>query len=252
MTEHHGPEQVTRAEFDSNIVGGKGVVVVDIWAEWCTPCRMLAPALHKLAAEHADRVHIVKLCFDDNLDLQEKYGFEGIPALLLFNDGQLVDKIVGYQGYSFLRELFLAFMEQVTGEEASAPSALEEAFIAAERAAELAHDEAYVRDVQPVRAEFVRVFQRANRNAKRTITRAEKAFKAGKIDEVEKARRVKQANKRLQTVIETSGAAYHEASAKITQPYIRAVEVAAGIFVASHSANVEGKFCEIGDTTCKV
>jgi thioredoxin 1 len=246
MKEHTGPELITRDEFDSNIVGGKGAVVVDIWAEWCGPCRLLAPFLHKLAAEHEGLVRVVKLGYDDNRDLKPKYGFRGIPALLFFNDGELVDMVVGFGNYDGLRKPFVAFVEKVTEQATLPASSFEQEFVAADKAAELAHDQID----KAARAEFFSVFGPANRNAKRTIARAEKALAAGKIDEAEKNRRVDRANEKLKAVSEPAQNSYSVTMKPVTAAYIRAIEAAAGIFVETQNTQSEGKFCKIGDPSC--
>jgi thioredoxin 1 len=251
MTEQNGPvgpQHITREEFDSNIVGGKGAVIVDIWAEWCGPCRMLAPFVHKLAAELEGTVRVVKLDYDPNMDLKPKYGFQGIPALLLFNGGELVDMVVGFGGYSMLRKPIDAFIEKVTGQPTPAPSLLEQQFVAAEAAAELAHDTI----ATTARADFFRVYKPAARNAKRTTARAEKALANGAIDEAEKTRRVDRAKAKLEAVSKPVQIAYSTTMKPVTAAYIQAMEAAAGIFVESHSTTGEGKFCAIGDASCRV
>jgi thioredoxin 1 len=70
-------------------------VLVDFWADWCQPCQVMAPAIDALADEFADRVRVAKLDVDANPMATHKYGIRGIPALLLFKDGQVVQQIVG-------------------------------------------------------------------------------------------------------------------------------------------------------------
>ncbi|WP_210364987.1 thioredoxin [Bacillus sp. REN3] len=74
-----------------------GVVLVDFWAPWCGPCKMIAPVLEELDAEMGDKVKIVKLDVDDNQETAAKYGVMSIPTLLVFKDGEVVDKVIGFQ-----------------------------------------------------------------------------------------------------------------------------------------------------------
>ena len=92
------PIDVTDATFAAEVLGGGSVpVLVDCWAAWCGPCRMLAPTIDQLAAESAGRYKIAKLDVDANQQTAAEYRIEGIPALLLFKDGRLVDQMVGVQ-----------------------------------------------------------------------------------------------------------------------------------------------------------
>lgn len=76
---------------------GSGLVLVDFWAPWCGPCKMIAPVLEELDAEMGDKVKIVKLDVDDNQQTAAQYGIMSIPTLLVLKDGQQVDKVVGFQ-----------------------------------------------------------------------------------------------------------------------------------------------------------
>ena len=86
---------VTDATFDKEVRESDIPVVVDFWAEWCGPCRMIGPALEELAGEYAGRVKIVKVNVDENPDSPAQLGVRGIPALFLFKDGQVVSNKVG-------------------------------------------------------------------------------------------------------------------------------------------------------------
>lgn len=86
---------VTDATFDAEVRQSDVPVVVDFWAEWCGPCRMIGPALEELATEYAGRVKIVKVNVDENPDSPAQLGVRGIPALFLFKDGQVVSNKVG-------------------------------------------------------------------------------------------------------------------------------------------------------------
>ena len=85
----------TDASFDQEVLFAKGLVLVDFWAEWCGPCKMIAPILHELDGEMADKVKIVKVDVDANPTPPTSFGVRSIPSLMLFKDGKLVDTKVG-------------------------------------------------------------------------------------------------------------------------------------------------------------
>ena len=84
-------------DFETLVIQSKKPVLVDFWADWCQPCHMMAPTVKALAEEYGDRIRVGKLDVDANPMTTHKYGIRGIPALLLFKDGQLVQQIVGVQ-----------------------------------------------------------------------------------------------------------------------------------------------------------
>lgn len=88
-------QHVTDASFDAEVLGAKGAVLVDYWAEWCGPCKMIAPILDEIANEYAGKVTIAKVNVDENQTVPAKYGIRGIPTLMLFRDGQVVATKVG-------------------------------------------------------------------------------------------------------------------------------------------------------------
>lgn len=89
------PANVTDASFDADVLRAKEPVVVDFWAEWCGPCKMIAPALEEIAAEMNGKVKIAKLNVDENQDTAMRYGVRSIPTLIMFKNGQQVATQVG-------------------------------------------------------------------------------------------------------------------------------------------------------------
>ncbi len=89
------PKHVTDSSFQQDVLGASGPVVVDFWAEWCGPCKQIAPALEEISAEMGDRVTIAKINIDENPETPSNYGVRGIPTLMLFKDGEVADTKVG-------------------------------------------------------------------------------------------------------------------------------------------------------------
>jgi thioredoxin len=107
----NGIVNLTTATFDETVNGGENPVVVDFWAEWCGPCKMITPVLEELAGELGDQVKIAKLNVDDNPDVAMRYNVMSIPTLLVFQGGEVRKRLVGAKGKSqLLQELdeFLA------------------------------------------------------------------------------------------------------------------------------------------------
>ena len=99
-------KKVTDDSFEADVLQNEKPVVVDYWAEWCGPCRMVAPVLEEIATEHGDKIDIVKLNVDENPKVAMKYGIMNIPTLGVFSGGEVVKEIVGARPKSaLLREL---------------------------------------------------------------------------------------------------------------------------------------------------
>ncbi|HVV69674.1 MAG TPA: thioredoxin TrxA [Gammaproteobacteria bacterium] len=88
-------QHVTDDAFDEQVLKSSTPVLVDFWAEWCGPCKMIGPVLEEVAKEYTDKLKIVKINVDENSKTPAKYGIRGIPSLLLFKDGNMVSMKVG-------------------------------------------------------------------------------------------------------------------------------------------------------------
>ncbi|CAN5735217.1 thioredoxin [soil metagenome] len=95
MADNGGPIQVTDANFATEIEQAQGVSLVDFWAAWCGPCRMVAPIVEQLAGEYSGKLKVAKLDVDANQQVSTRYNIRSIPSILFFKDGKHVDTVVG-------------------------------------------------------------------------------------------------------------------------------------------------------------
>jgi thioredoxin 1 len=108
------PIHVTDAAFQKTVMESPLPVIVDFWAPWCTPCKMIAPILDKVATEMAGKLIVAKVNTDENSENAEKLGVQGIPNLMFISGGKIVHRQVGALPESMLREAITQFMEVVT------------------------------------------------------------------------------------------------------------------------------------------
>jgi thioredoxin 1 len=105
MSDHENLHNVSDADFDDQILKSETPALVDFWAAWCGPCRTVGPVVEELAEEYKGKVKVAKLNVDDNKQTPTKYGVRGIPTLMLFKNGEMIDHIVGAVPKARIKEL---------------------------------------------------------------------------------------------------------------------------------------------------
>jgi thioredoxin 1 len=88
--------EITEATFEAEVLKSETPVLIDFWAEWCGPCRMIAPLVEQLAVKYAGKLRVGKVDADTNQNILIEYGIMGIPTLMLFKDGEVAERITGY------------------------------------------------------------------------------------------------------------------------------------------------------------
>jgi thioredoxin 1 len=107
------PIHVTDSAFEKTVLNSKVPVIVDFWAPWCGPCKMIAPTLEKIAKENAGKVLVAKINTDENTEWAMKYGVQGIPTMLFVSQGKIIHRQVGALPEPVLRTIVTQFLEVI-------------------------------------------------------------------------------------------------------------------------------------------
>ncbi len=96
-------QELSSTDFKKEIVEHKGIALVDFWAPWCEPCKMLAPVIEKLAPRYSAKIKFAKIDIDENSDIASEYGIMSIPCIVFFRDGKEIERMIGFKGEDALR-----------------------------------------------------------------------------------------------------------------------------------------------------
>jgi thioredoxin 1 len=102
--------EVTTSTWDDEVMKAQGLVMIDFWAAWCGPCRIISPTVEELSKEYGGKVKVLKLNTDENSDIASRYQVMGIPTLMFFKDGKKLDQIVGVVPKQFLKTKIDSFL----------------------------------------------------------------------------------------------------------------------------------------------
>jgi thioredoxin 1 len=102
--------EVTTSTWDDEVIKAQGLVMIDFWAAWCGPCRIISPTVEELSKEYSGKVKVLKLNTDENSDIASRYQVMGIPTLMFFKDGTKLDQIVGVVPKQFLKAKIDSFL----------------------------------------------------------------------------------------------------------------------------------------------
>jgi len=105
-----GVSEVTTSTWDSEVIKAQGVVMIDFWAAWCGPCRIISPTIEELSKEYSGKIKVLKLNTDENSDIASRYQVMGIPTIMFFKDGTKLDQIVGVVPKQFLKAKIESFL----------------------------------------------------------------------------------------------------------------------------------------------
>lgn len=248
----------TTADFDALVRQSEIPTVVDVWADWCGPCKMLAPFLDKFAAQYAGKLRVVKLNFDSERELAKSFGIDSIPRLLFFKEGELADQKIGMPDYAGLNQWFGEFLALAEGSastsvsETSESTPAESAFADAVAAADKANGET----VAPARE----IYDAAVAPVMAKLDAYKTELEGEGVEGDDLKTRLQARQKELWPEIEPAYEAYAAVAKPATAAYIAAIEAAVAVYingVESDETSVEsvgetrGKVCAIGDPTCQ-
>lgn len=102
----------TDANFQPDVLSAKGLILVDFWAEWCGPCKQLAPVIAKISEANVGKLVVGKMNVDENPSIPQRYGIQGIPTLIFFKNGEEAERLVGYQSQQAIQKLIDELLSQ--------------------------------------------------------------------------------------------------------------------------------------------